>query len=1675
MTKKIYTLFLFFIPLFSHAQFQKHLKIEDDSLGYYLGQSFIKENDSISVSLANEIDSLWSGKFSYQEKKDFLGLIKNLDSTGYKPRPHFYKLIGTMVSAINNGKDLNKLIHHVSEYNKRDFPKEHRSNYFQTLWDLYDDGFIRKERKFKIKLINPNFSFSLPELIVETEETDFETEEAEEVVYGESFEDSGDYSDEWQSYEDNEEFNESEESLADFQNTSFIEAYSSEPLTELEGVILDIETTDLQFIIKEDTFTIKGTKGKYSPAQKIFLGEGGIIDWTMAGLSPDSVSCQLKKYELNLETTNLKSQKAKLTYVDRIDNQIEGELLFKLQDTSQVKNISYPRFKSYYGNHNIKNVGGENISFHGGFSLKGKKMSNEAVIEHVASALCSYENEEKFILKSKLFDFTDSTLNSENAKLKIFHRRDSIFHPSLNIKYQNQDTLLTAKRRPKSSYALSPFIASYFHLDVKADYLRWKYNSDSLEISILNAKSFTPAFFESRDYFNQENLDGLSKGLTFHPLYLVHHFQRIQNSNEFYILDLVTHYKLNEKIVKNTMKKLREHNFINYDEYEGKIVVLEKTNHYIYAKNNKKDFDDLSIASRATEGANTIINLKEDHMIVRGIHKFHISKKLNVYIEPKDNNIKILKNRDFKFDGQLFSGIYEFIGKDFTFKYDDFLVNLEQIDSIKFHVKDTLNNAKTVDNKVVSKKENETNRQEDILSQTINQTFGTLYINKPDNKSGSKTFAKFPYFNSKKGAYMYFDHPDILDGSYDKSVYFEVPPFEVDSMSGDQTEAIGFDGKFVSGGIFPDIETRLHIMPDNSFGFEYVAPEGNLPLYGDKGNFSSKIRLDKEGISGQGNIKYLTTTLESDNFIFYPDSVSGEGKKAVVEAIESNGVSYPDLQTSDYKMLWKPNQDSLFIYNQDSTLMRLYGETAKLDGAAVISKSGVYGTGLMTTRGTETVSENYSFKKSEFSARNAEFTVTTKNPDKHAVEGEDVKLMFNIAGNYADISPEKEGDAAISFPYTKFKSSISKARWDLAENTISMTKPEEVDISQSYFYSTKPELDSLVFYATDADYNMNSQEMTVRGIPYIKVADAKIIPDQNEIKIYEDANIENLNNAQLLLDTLNEYHHLVNGEIEIESRHKFYGKATYRYVNAVKDTFDIKFDDFRLEEEIQKRGFLSKKRKPIYHTASGGIALARDKVLLSPSMFYKGDLKMMANKKALELDGYVKLNLKHNPEYDTWIEYQNTDGNKNKISFDYETTLTEDGENLLAGVFFNQEFIPYVVFAGEKQNEEDQSLFSPQGMLHYDEDRKVLAIEDTLKTNQGSYAGKTFTYSEEKSKVSFEGEVQLLDNRNPSKNAFDLKIVGSSEGEIEDEKIKMNILSIFKMQIPENALLLMADKIIQYNDIMGGSTAEANRSRLYYKMAEIVGDTEVLKYKESSQGQYISLPEFSDKFIKPLVVSNLDLNWSKENKAWHNKGKVGISNILNKDVNTLTEGYFEIKKTSEGDVVSLFFKFNSRLWFYFEFDAPNNSLSTLSSLSDYNAIIEQNSKASDGIGSLNFGLSDLSNLKSHLNQFTYDYLDAEEDYQLDMPTEKSIVSDSDDSENLLEEESNLEESEDDIFEDEEELPKTDTETQNIGTKQKPKQKTEKDTESKPKEETDELLDESSSEEEEIFGDEDDGF
>jgi hypothetical protein len=1341
---------------------------------------------------------------------------------------------------------------------------------------------------------------------------------------------------------------------------------------KLTGPVIQFSRVTLNFITPYDSAFLLNTRGVFSLRDKIFVGEGGRFDWRTAGLSKDSVYYDFATYNFQPGAPALRAVQGKLTDRGRLSGMVQGVFEFKSVPHKDKKSASYPRFTSYQNNVNVLGLGLGKLKYTGGFGLVGARSTSASISGQPSTIELLGETDKRFKLQSGIFEFRDSMITAERAKVVIYQGNDSISHPSMYFSYDSKNEKLTLVK-DKSALRKAPFNSSFFNVDFSADRIVWDLKKDTLNIYNPGSGRVAPVIIQSIDYYDPDDYRLLlGQGFHFHPLVLVANYALATGQRDFFVFDLATKYSVDE--VKLAMDFLASKGMIDYNASTGKIHVKEKSIHFVESMRGKSDYDNLKIQSIMDKAANATISFPKQTMTIRGVNEFNVSDSLNVIIKPDSSVITLLKNRDIKFNGTITAGNFEITGKDFTLKYDSFFINLNHIDSIRFYVTEKNGSRRRVNNSMVGA--DSTAAAAGGLAGT-NKTSATLFINRPDNKAGKLKMPNYPRLDATAGGVIYFDRQEVLNGAYDRSVFFVVPPFKLDSLNDADPGSINFEGTFISSGMFPAFKEKLHTMTDKSLGFSHAIPTEGYQLFHGDGKLFGGMNLDNAGIRATGRIDFLAASVESQDFIFYPDSVVGKGKIGEIKEKQFGALVFPQVTLPEFRMKWLPKQDKMNLKNLRDPFS-LYQSTATLNGRLTVSKTGVTGGGTLTTRGSEVVSKDLRFAGKDFGARHARFQVKTDNPKKPALAGNDVRLSFDLEKNSATISPEVEGVAAIEFPYAQFKTSIPKAQWDLNTQKIVMSKAPDVPIENSYFYTTRKELDSLNFNAEKAEYDIKTQQLKVSGIPYIIVADAKITPQNNEVLILENAKIGQLKNTIIVLDTLNGYHRLTNGVVDIVSRKKFSGYATYQYVNASNDTFAIKMTDFHLAplDDAGKTKRRDRENEGRQQTVANGAVTDADKLMVAPRIFYKGDMLMYASKPALQLKGFVKLDLKKIKNYNTWLVYDQS-GDEKEVYLDFDKATTEQGGKADAGLHFASDNSLYVTFIFDKKNPEDEDFFLPSGSLFFDKESGEFKIEDREKAAGNKLSGKVFAYNEDKQEVHFEGPVNFF------KGVGDFSITATAlgSGNLESNDIQLNSFIMADMNVPATAFQVMANNIQEIIKRDGADDGLGDQSELLYKISDLVGEKAVKDYEQKSQQGYVPLTTLPP-LAKPLVFARVNLKWSQKAKAFYSEGTLGLSNIGRTDVNGAFEGFMELRKNEDGSpVFNVFLKVSPEAWYYFGYE--DNRLMVHSSDPAFNEIISKKTNASKAkAGEVVFIPGSNEETLAFINHFRKTYFELDESYDL---------------------------------------------------------------------------------------------
>jgi hypothetical protein len=498
--------------------------------------------------------------------------------------------------------------------------------------------------------------------------------------------------------------------------------------------------------------------------------------------------------------------------------------------------------------------------------------------------------------------------------------------------------------------------------------------------------------------------------------------------------------------------------------------------------------------------------------------------------------------------------------------------------------------------------------------------------------------------------------------------------------------------------------------------------------------------------------------------------------------------------------------------------------------------------------------------------------------------------------------------------------------------------------------------------AEGGEFSLQDNTLHATGVPYIAVADSYVVPDSGKVAVQAGASIRTLRNAQVLTDSAQQYHKLYAGNIEVLSRSELRGDAIRNYYNAAGDSFKLRFSDFVFGNPQQKK-------KPVYTYATAHVEDGAAPFYIFPRIMYRGKAVLQAPDQHMNFDGEIKLNFTGNPEDSDWFPYKKDSLNPNNVRIPILKPKAADGLPLHTGLHVAAgSGMLYNTFVSRKQAEEDLDLFTVDGLLSYDKESGEFKMGREARAYGNAYEGNMLRYNEASNAIYFEGKLNLV----KPKKGFNVSASGSGNANVDSSRYHLHTFLIFDMDVPGQALGSMAGNL---RGNAAGAAAIANVDDAFlYQIGEFVGDRDARKYRDLSMAEYVPLPKLSKKLERSLILNDVDLRWSTEQKAWYSVGGIGVVSSLKEDINARMNGYLEMKQDMYGDpVVNLYIQADQYTWYYFSFF--ENGLTMASSDDKFNKAVRSKSKGSRG-SSASFGVYEGTGMEKNefLNHFQKTYL-----------------------------------------------------------------------------------------------------
>ena len=1244
---------------------------------------------------------------------------------------------------------------------------------------------------------------------------------------------------------------------------------------------VDLQTKgDPAFIFKKldlicytsgDTLEIYNTSGKYFPATNTWIGKGGKTDWTRVGIDSSRIYAILKSYKIDFQSGMVIADTALFYNPSLFSQPLIGRLIDKPMGQSMGDKSTYPQFESHKKNYSGLNFG--RGKYTGGFGMKGTRIICRGIDSIPAEIVFYFKEKPALKIAAQEFVVSLNKVVTQKASATLYLDKDSIFHPQLEFTYHLNDHNIILYRS-EDGISMAPFLDNYHNVEFFCDEIKWDLNNPKIDIDMINDNA--PARFESINHFRDYRYEQLEFMLDYNPPQRIKLYCEKNKINGFYIDKYAANYKSNKSDIKIQMIELHSRGFIIYDSKREYVTVKPKLKDYVNAHNGRTDFDAIAFESIIKRYANATISLINNDLQIQGVPKFYFSDSQNVYIIPKEQLVTLKKNRAMDFSGKLRAGKVDFYGNGFSFDYVKFEVRLNNVDSMKFLYKDE----KTGYNLPVKS--------------ALNNIYGTLAIDHPYNKSGRKHFPGYPVFKSDVGSNVFYNKPSTQGGVYDKNrFYFSVDPFTLDSLNDIDFEHMSLPGTLVSGGIIPDLKHFLSLQPDKSLGFKLATPEPGYPMYGGKGRGFVDLSLSDEGFFGKGDLKYISSTSVSDQFVFLLDSMNAQC--STFDNLRTP--VYPTVKGLNVYEHWLPYDDTMFVHRTQQYIS-FSDNRSTLDGTLILTPTDLRARGIINVQEAQLLSTDFWLQPDNILSENCAFRIRSlQDSSKFSFLSPSVKANVNLQERIGNFTFNYGGLNSI-FTFNQYAGSFEQFIWYMDYKKVDFRSYLINGESASYLVSTRTGQDSLKFTTGISTLDLNDFSLYSKKVPFIRVGDAKVFADSQQVTIKKDADMQTLFRANIIADTITKYHSIENSSVKILGRFKLDGTGDYEYVDRKKN---------------KQKFFLSTiEINPFHQLVAKSIIPDSIRFYVGPHIIFKGNALLKSVVKNLEYDGYFLAENKLPMPRTDWFKNSAVVNPDSVYINVQESLVNQNRQTLSVGMNISIDSThAYPSFFSRKRSPSDQELIKIQGTLFYDENTNVFKMGSYNKIFKQAPKGNLMTFDEAKKNFYTEGRYKI----GFEGSKFEISAAGNANYSYLDTSFNMKLVMLLNFPFPQNAIRAMSDSLI--NQSLVANQPEFDPVFLTKALSEVVEDRNIKKIKEEIEDNN-SIRLIND-LEKTIFISDINMKWNQVSRSLISVGEIGINSFDKYKFERKIRGKMELVKRRSGDDFTLYLQSPQGSWYFFKY------------------------------------------------------------------------------------------------------------------------------------------------------------
>lgn len=1258
--------------------------------------------------------------------------------------------------------------------------------------------------------------------------------------------------------------------------------------------LIEFTNIDLTGITIDDKTEIKTTSGVFDLEKSQWRGKGGKVYWTRVGYDQNDVNAVLKSYTIDMAKIEFDADSVLFTNKLILPSPVMGSLKDRAsferlsEARKDFKDSKFPQFTAYKSDMAIEKFSGGLAKYVGGFSMQGRDMVGIGTPENPASFGFYYKGKLRVKAESQSFVIKDKRINSQKTAITIFTDSGFIYHPMLDFNFNMEDKKMVLSRG-EEGVERSPFFDNDHRLEFYVDKVQWILEQPKIDFS-MNNKDGT-ARFESANYFREFNYEKIQSLLSYNPVNKMQQYCVQTKTREFTLVQYAAWMGTTPDKLKNQIIELADNGFIYYNPSTGIIKVKKKVFEYVNAHFKMIDYDVIRFRSVIGARPNSYLNLVNNDFVIEGVPAFNFSDSQTVVAYPREQTIIVHNRRNIDFGGKLTAGWFDFYSDKFGFDYQNFKIHSDKIDSMRLYYPDSLSGNTLLP-----------------VTSLLKDISGTIYIDKPNNKSGIDTSnAKYPIFVSEKSSKISYQKNSIYKGAYDeKEFYFKVDPFTIDSLDNFTVSGLKFPGTFVSAGILPEFRFEAKIMRDYSLGFEKASPPGGYPLYGTKGIGNIDITLDDKGLTARGEVEYLGAKIKSKDIVLLPDSMNSNTDLFTIE----ESAKYPKVVAMNIKNHWVPKKDSLYINTVGHTI-DVFRKNQKFTGNMVMTPKQLTGKGLLAWDNAKLTSNLMNFATNSVKSDVAKIEINSIDSTRIAFSSSNVKAFVDFDKRTGDFKANIPGQLT-DFGYNQFASSMDQYFWDMDKETILLTKGPK--LAKSYFISKRPDMDGLKFDSDKALFDMKAGMIYCENVPYIDVADSRVFPKDGKVDIAKDADILPLKDSKLLAARDNKFHEMYAATLKVMGRKALSGVAKYKYKDKNKTGQVVYFDKIRVmpDSTVQATGRISDSLK----------------FKISPMIGYKGEIELNSNNDFLNFNGYVKP-LHTFKIGSNWIRYKERPDPKDIV---IDARDPKNDENKFVSVSMNSALdtaLIYPTFFSFKRKYADPEFTNDTGIFLYDEASTEFRVGNKDRILNNAPRGSIITFNETTRVISTQGPI----NMGLSMPVLDPLVAGKMYKVESDSSYTLDAFMALDILLPKEAYQKMVAVMLDKGE--GAPKIPYLDDNFKYALGEFLTDKRLDKTltKAREQGEL----EVTEDIKRKFIFSDVKFTYSPRNKSWFSTAPIGVSVINGQQINRYFTSRMQMQVKRSGVSLKIYIEISKYDWFYFEYF--RNNLMAVSTDKEFNDLI----------------------------------------------------------------------------------------------------------------------------------------